>query len=109
MRDALADVAATVEALRATEQPALVAIAEALAAALAGAEATTGQLVAALDAAPEQALGASFDYLMQCGYLFGGWHLARSALVAQARLADGSDNPFYERKIATARFYADQV
>ena len=109
MRDALADVAATVEALRATEQPALVAIAEALAAALAGAEETTGQLVTALDAAPEQALGASFDYLMQCGYLFGGWHLARSALVAQERLADGSDNPFYERKIATARFYADQV
>ena len=48
------------------------------------------------------ALGASFDYMMQTGYLFGGWQLARSALVALARLREGSDNPFYEQKIATA-------
>ena len=109
MRDALADVASTVAALRDAGQPALAVIADRLAAALAGVEETTTRLLEGLQTAPEQALGASFDYMMQCGYLFGGWHLARSALVAQERLDGGAENPFYERKIATARFYAEQV
>lgn len=51
------------------------------------------------------ALARAFDYMMQSGYVMGGWHLARSALVARQRLDAGSDNPFYERKLATARFY----
>ena len=51
------------------------------------------------------ALARAFDYMMQTGYVMGGWHLARSALVARQRLDAGSDNPFYERKLATARFY----
>jgi alkylation response protein AidB-like acyl-CoA dehydrogenase len=109
MRDALADVATTVAALRDAGQPALAVIADRLAAALADVEETTARLLEGLQAAPDQALGASFDYMMQCGYLFGGWHLARSALVAQERLDSGAENPFYERKIATARFYAEQV
>jgi 3-(methylthio)propanoyl-CoA dehydrogenase len=109
MRDALADVAATVASLGESSEPALVAIARQLACALAGVEASTDHLIAALESAPEEALGASFDYLMQCGYLFGGWHLARSALVAQQRLAEGAHNLFYVRKVATAGFYAEQV
>tara|TARA_R100000005_G_scaffold79615_1_gene46777 strand:+ start:3682 stop:5493 length:1812 start_codon:yes stop_codon:yes gene_type:complete len=109
MRDALADVATTVAALRDAGQPALAVIADRLAAALADVEETTARLLEGLQTAPDQALGASFDYMMQCGYLFGGWHLARSALVAQERLDSGAENPFYERKIATARFYAEQV
>jgi hypothetical protein len=32
--------------------------------------------------------------MMQTGYLFGGWQLARAAEVAQQRLADGADDPF---------------
>ncbi|MEZ5555859.1 acyl-CoA dehydrogenase family protein [Haliea sp.] len=109
MRDALADIATTVAALRDAGQPALAVIADRLAAALAGVEETTARLLEGLQVAPEQALGASFDYMMQCGYLFGGWHLARSALIAQERLDGGAENPFYERKIATTRFYAEQV
>ncbi len=47
--------------------------------------------------------------MMQTGYLFGGWQLARSALVAQRRITEGSDNPFYQNKIATTVFYAEQI
>ena len=58
---------------------------------------------------PEIALGVSFDYMMQTGYLLGGWHLARSALVAHRRITNGADGQFYAQKIATAIFYAEQI
>tara|TARA_R110002110_G_scaffold91264_2_gene237573 strand:- start:193986 stop:195725 length:1740 start_codon:yes stop_codon:yes gene_type:complete len=55
------------------------------------------------------ALGASFDYMMQTGYLFGGWQMARSALIACQREAEHPDNPFYAQKVSTAVFYAEQI
>tara|TARA_R110002110_G_scaffold177902_1_gene382600 strand:- start:37395 stop:39164 length:1770 start_codon:yes stop_codon:yes gene_type:complete len=109
MRDALAQVADTVAELKQHEAGDLQQIGAALEHALADTEEATGQVLEALAADPAVALGASFDYLMQCGYLFGGWHLARSALLASARMAAGADNDFYPRKIATARFYAEQI
>ena len=72
-------------------------------------EASTNHILQALAQQPKVALAASFDYLMQVGYLFGGWHLARSAQVAQAQLDNGSDRRFYAQKIATALFYAEQI
>ncbi|PLW82959.1 acyl-CoA dehydrogenase [Kineobactrum sediminis] len=109
MRDALADVALTVAALSSHEDAALQAIGHSLGDALAGVEETTAQVLETLQDNPEVALGAAFDYLMQCGYLFGGWHLARSAELATARLAAGVDNDFYRAKVATAGFYAEQI
>lgn len=109
MRDALEQVAATVAALKGHEAGDLQQIGAGLARALAGTEEATAQVLEALQADPAVALGASFDYLMQCGYLFGGWHLARSALLASDRLAAGEDNDFYRSKVATARFYAEQI
>jgi alkylation response protein AidB-like acyl-CoA dehydrogenase len=51
---------------------------------------------------------ASVPYLKLWGLTAGGWQLARAALVAARRLADGQgDADFYRAKIATARFYAD--
>jgi alkylation response protein AidB-like acyl-CoA dehydrogenase len=51
---------------------------------------------------------ASVPYLKLWGLTAGGWQLARAALVAARRLAEGqSDAGFYRGKIATARFYAD--
>jgi hypothetical protein len=85
------------------------AIGEALGRALADMQASTQHILRGLEDDPSVALGASFDYMMQTGYLFGGWQLARSALVAQRRIAEGSDNPFYQHKIATAVFYAEQI
>jgi alkylation response protein AidB-like acyl-CoA dehydrogenase len=58
---------------------------------------------------PEAARAAAFDYMMQTGVLFGGWQLAHGARVAKARLDGGSDNAFYQRKIATAAFYAESI
>ena len=55
------------------------------------------------------ALGASFDYLMQTGYLFGGWQLARSALIASHLVAEGKDSSFYKKKIFTAEYYCEQI
>jgi 3-(methylsulfanyl)propanoyl-CoA dehydrogenase len=49
-------------------------------------------------------------FLMLMGIVCGGWQMARAALVAQQRLAEGrGDKSFYEAKIKTARFYADHL
>ncbi|HEV2979433.1 MAG TPA: acyl-CoA dehydrogenase [Casimicrobiaceae bacterium] len=51
---------------------------------------------------------ASVPYLKLWGLAAGGWQMARAALVAARRLAEGKgDGSFYRAKIATARFYAD--
>ena len=44
------------------------------------------------------------------GVAVGGWLMSRSALKANAMLAeDGADAPFLKAKMATARFYAEQI
>jgi acyl-CoA dehydrogenase len=51
---------------------------------------------------------ASVPYLKLWGITGGGWQMARAALIAAKRLAEGTgDADFYRAKIATARFYAD--
>ena len=51
----------------------------------------------------------SVPYLMLSGIVVGGWHMARAALVAQAKIESGDKDPFYASKIKTARFYADHI
>jgi len=52
----------------------------------------------------------SGNFLMLMGTLAGGWQLARAAVAAADRVATGAaDREFYEAKIITARFYAEQV
>jgi alkylation response protein AidB-like acyl-CoA dehydrogenase len=109
MEAVLTDISATIEQLRGADDPRLAVIADALGEGLALQQRSTQQVLAALGDDANAALGASYDYMMQTGYLFGGWHLARSALVALDKLRAGSDNPFYETKIATTRFYAEQI
>jgi alkylation response protein AidB-like acyl-CoA dehydrogenase len=49
-------------------------------------------------------------FLKLMGIVAGGWQLARSALISEKRIKENvSDKSFHEAKIATARFYADQV
>ncbi|MEC7493439.1 MAG: acyl-CoA dehydrogenase C-terminal domain-containing protein, partial [Pseudomonadota bacterium] len=55
------------------------------------------------------AMAASFDYMMQTGYLFGGWHLAASSLVAIDLLARDEKTLFCQRKIATTEFYLHRL
>jgi hypothetical protein len=47
-------------------------------------------------------------FLKLMGIVAGGWQMARAALAAEGNLRSG-DRAFCEAKIATARFYADQV
>ena len=56
------------------------------------------------------ALAGSVPFLRLAGTALGAWLLARSALVAQARLAARDGDPaFLEAKLVTARFYAEVV
>jgi alkylation response protein AidB-like acyl-CoA dehydrogenase len=49
-------------------------------------------------------------FLKLMGIVAGGWQMARAALISEQKLTSkASDNPFYEAKIITARFYADHV
>jgi alkylation response protein AidB-like acyl-CoA dehydrogenase len=47
-------------------------------------------------------------FLKLMGVVAGGWQMARAALAAEKNLASG-DRAFLQAKLATARFYADQV
>ncbi len=109
MSQVLEEISAFIPELAASGDASLAAIGESLQDALAAQESSTAFILQALGDSMDTALGASFDYLMQTGYLFGGWQLARGALVASRKIAAGSDNPFYQTKIATARYYADQL
>jgi len=56
------------------------------------------------------ASAGAVPFLRLMGIVAGGWQMARSALAAEAKLAaGGGDRAFYQAKIATARFYADQL
>ena len=53
---------------------------------------------------------ASVDYLMYSGYVTLAYLWARMALVAQAKLEEGSsEEAFYKAKITTARFYYARI
>ena len=50
----------------------------------------------------------AYNYLMMMGYVAGAWYMARTAECATAEL-DGPDRSFYERKLASAKFYFAQL
>ncbi|MBK9625096.1 MAG: acyl-CoA dehydrogenase [Rhodocyclaceae bacterium] len=52
------------------------------------------------------ALGA-VPFLHLLGTVAGGWVLARSALVAAAKITAGETDPFFAAKIITARYFAE--
>jgi 3-(methylthio)propanoyl-CoA dehydrogenase len=59
--------------------------------------------------AGELAAGA-VPFLHLLGIVAGGWQMARAALIARRRLADGAaEAAFYAAKIVTANFYAEHV
>ena len=103
----LADIAATRDACEQAGGQ-LSAIGKALSDALAALQASTAALLAQLSGERVAAQAGAYDYMMQVGYVVGGWHLARSALIAQARMAE-SDDPFYPNKIRNAAFYCEHL
>jgi 3-(methylthio)propanoyl-CoA dehydrogenase len=57
---------------------------------------------------PDRAMAVAVPYLKLCGYVTGGWLMARASAIA-AKHKDGADREFYSAKIRTALFYAEQV
>ncbi|HEX4868634.1 MAG TPA: acyl-CoA dehydrogenase [Acidimicrobiales bacterium] len=60
---------------------------------------------------PLDALAGATPYLRLFSVVTGGWMMAKQALAAQSLLADASDSDrgYYERKIVSARFFAEQL
>ncbi|WP_295535123.1 acyl-CoA dehydrogenase C-terminal domain-containing protein [uncultured Pseudacidovorax sp.] len=58
---------------------------------------------------PDAVGAAGCDFLCAFGHLVCAWLFAQAAQVAQRRLAQGADDPFYAAKLATARFYVARL
>ncbi|HKC44227.1 MAG TPA: acyl-CoA dehydrogenase [Burkholderiales bacterium] len=109
MRTLVAEMRATEAELTHADDADLAAIAAALGDAIKTLETSTAAVLRHLAASPDAALAASVNYLMLLGYVCGGWQMARAAAAARARLAAADDEGFHRAKVATARFYAEQV
>jgi hypothetical protein len=68
----------------------------------------TDALLQAFAAGQERALAVAVPYLDLCGFVIGGWLMAKSAAIA-VRQRSGAEREFYEAKLAAARFYVQQV
>src|SRR5882724_1603368 len=87
----------------------LKAIRDALTAAVDALQLATRWVLEIVGRDPQAAMAASVSYLMLVGYVCGGWQMARAALVCKRELPSLEDHDFHRQKLATARFYADQI
>jgi acyl-CoA dehydrogenase len=76
--------------------------------------AATGRAAAivlkAMTSAPADAYAVSIPFLKLCGFALGGWLQAKSAAIAERKLAaGGADRQFLVGKIASARFYSEHI
>ena len=70
----------------------------------------TDWLVATYGSNPALALAGAAPYLRLFGTVAGGWLMAMAALAARRRLGEGApERDFLTAKLATARFYADNI
>ena len=91
-----------------TSEPAVDAARRAALDAVALLRGATQSLLHALASRPDTAMAVSVPYLKLCGYVIGGWLLARSAAIAAGQRG-GTEREFYTAKVHTAAFYAAQV
>ena len=108
-RGIAAQVAQTVADLLASGTPDAVAVARRLDSARAALVEVIDFVAANTRSAPNAVFSGSVPYLMLAGNVMAGWQMARSLLVAQTLLAQGTDAPFMQAKISTVRFYADHI
>jgi len=71
-------------------------------------ERSANALVAMHSRAPEQAAAVAVPFLMLCGFVLGGWLMARAAATA-ARRAGGADGEPYRARLASCGVYAAQL
>ncbi len=67
----------------------------------------TAALLAAAKNGPEHMQAVAEPYLMLCGYVIGGWLMARAQEVALRKLDE--DREFYAAKLQLSRFYLQHV
>ena len=104
------EVQATAQALAASGKPELQAIGRRLGSALKAWIAATEWLAANAKTGLSGVLTAAVPYMHLAVTVCGGWFMGKAALAAAGYLEKGEgDQPFYRAKIATARFYADQL
>ena len=104
----VAEMRALVQEMKAAPGDDLAAIASGIAAAADALEDATKWVAQSVKAELVNALAGSVPFLRLAGTALGGWLLAKSALVAQAKLAARDGDPaFLEAKLVTARFYAE--
>jgi 3-(methylthio)propanoyl-CoA dehydrogenase len=90
--------------------PSLNAIGLRLAAATAALQSAIDWMVSTSAANARTAYAGSVPYLKLWGIVAGGWQMGRAAMVAVDKLARGEgDAAFMRAKIATARFYAENL
>lgn len=104
-----ADIDADLERWCSGDDEVLRGLAAALAPVLADHGRSTDLLLAQWQDNRFDAQAGAFDYMMQTGYLLGGWQLARGAAVAQSALRSGSGRVFYTEKLQTAAFYLARI
>ena len=68
----------------------------------------TASLLEMIGSRPDLAMAVSVPYLKLSGYVVGGWLMTRSAAIA-AQKKGSADRDFYQAKIRTALFFAEQV
>ena len=106
----VAEMRAVAEEMKAAPGDDLAAIRTAVLASAEALEDATKWVAQSVKADLVAALAGSVPFLRLAGTALGGWLLARSALVAQTRLATRDGDPaFLEAKLITARFYAEVV
>ena len=108
VRAILASARATAAELSASDASDLVAIGERLASAVDALDAVVTFIVAHIKSDIKQVFAGSVPYLNMAGIVFGGWQMARAALIAEHKCTNGDgDAAFYRAKVVTARFFAD--
>jgi hypothetical protein len=85
------------------------AMANYLGTAIAELKASTSAVMAMLQSNPQQAMLASFNFMMQAGYCFGGFHMARAMMVAFDALEADASNAQMLAKVQSTRFYLEHI
>ncbi len=109
MKAEIADMRATIEDLRATNDPAFGAMAPRLSEALDSFEHATDFMLGKLGAEIQDALAGATPYLRLFGLVRGGATLGAAALAAHRARGAGETDPAHAGRIATARFFAENV
>ncbi|BBB61659.1 acyl-CoA dehydrogenase [Undibacterium sp. KW1] len=106
----IADMRATEAQLTAIGSVDALAIQRQLAAGTAALESVVDYVVTNFKQDIKGVFAGSVLYLKLAGIVFGGWQMARAAIIAQQKLDAGEgDAAFLKAKIATARYFADHI